>query len=112
MAQAMTNAMAMRRTKLNCLAMEGVRVNLACGPNPTKGWINLDVSRHPGVMCWDCTKGLPFRDGALEAIYSEHFFEHLDYEAEAKQFLRECLRCLKPRALLRILLNSRKPATN
>jgi predicted SAM-dependent methyltransferase len=94
----------MRRTEMNCKAMEGIRVNVGCGPSPTKGWINLDVDGHPGVMYWDCTKGLPFRDGVVEAIYSEHFFEHLDYEAEAKQFLRECLRCLKPRAVLRIVV--------
>jgi predicted SAM-dependent methyltransferase len=55
-------------------------------------------------MYWDCTKGLPFKDGTVEAIYSEHFFEHLDYESEAKQFLRECLRCLKPQGTLRIVV--------
>jgi len=55
-------------------------------------------------MYWDCTKRLPFRDGAVEAIYSEHFFEHLDHETEAKQFLCECLRCLKPQGTLRIVV--------
>jgi predicted SAM-dependent methyltransferase len=94
----------MRMIELNCKAMDAIRVNVGCGPNPTKGWINLDMSVQPGVMYWDCTKGLPFGDGVVEAIYSEHFFEHLDYEAEAKQFLRECLRCLKPRGVLRIVV--------
>ena len=72
---------------------------------PTKGWANLDMVVRPDVMYWDCTKGLPFRDCVVEAIYSEHFFEHLDYDAgEAEQFLRECLRCMKPRAVLRIVV--------
>jgi predicted SAM-dependent methyltransferase len=55
-------------------------------------------------MYWDCAKGLPFNDGTVEAIYSEHFFEHLNYESEAKHFLRECLRCLKPQGILRIVV--------
>jgi predicted SAM-dependent methyltransferase len=91
-------------TKLKCKSMNGVRVNVGCGSNPTTGWVNLDSSRHPGVMYWDCTKGLPFNDGTVDAIYSEHFFEHLDYGSEAKQFLRECLRCLKSQGILRIVV--------
>jgi predicted SAM-dependent methyltransferase len=55
-------------------------------------------------MYWDCTKKLPFNDGTVDAIYSEHFFEHLDYDTEAKHFLRECLRCLKSQGTLRIVV--------
>jgi predicted SAM-dependent methyltransferase len=55
-------------------------------------------------MYWDITKGLPFNNDTVEAIYSEHFFEHLDYKYEAKQFLTECLRCLKPQGTLRIVV--------
>jgi predicted SAM-dependent methyltransferase len=51
-----------------------------------------------------CANGLPFNDSTVEAIYSEHCFEHLDYESEAKHFLRECLRCLKPQGVLRIVV--------
>jgi predicted SAM-dependent methyltransferase len=91
-------------TKLKCKSMNRVRVNVGCGLNPTSGWINLDVLRCPGVMYWDCTKGLPFNDGTVDAIYSEHFFEHIDYDSEAKQFLRECLRCLKSQGTIRIVV--------
>jgi len=85
--------------------MQGVRVNIGCGNHPTPGWINLDkVSRHPEVLYWDCTNRLPFTDGTVVAIYSEHFFEHLDYETEAKPFLRECLRCLQPQGILRLVV--------
>ena len=94
-----------RVTELKCQSMRGVRVNVGCGPNPTAGWVNLDISRrHPAVMYWNCAKGLPFNDGTVEAIYSEHFFEHLNYQSEAKHFLRECLRCLKPQGVLRIVV--------
>jgi hypothetical protein len=57
------NKLQARSTKLKCRSMSGVRVNVGCGPNPTIGWVNLDVSRHPGVMYWDCTKGLLLNDG-------------------------------------------------
>jgi predicted SAM-dependent methyltransferase len=89
-------------TWLKCRSRSGVWLNVGCGATPITGWINLDILPHIGVMCWDCTKGLPFKDGAIEAIYSEHFFEHLDFESEAKMFLRECLRCLRPNGILRI----------
>jgi predicted SAM-dependent methyltransferase len=82
----------------------GCRVNVGCGKNPIAGWINLDVISHPDVHFWDCRGGLPFAEGAVAAIYSEHFFEHLDFESEAPLFLRECLRCLQPGGVLRIVV--------
>src|SRR5947199_7692600 len=86
------------------ISQRGGRVNIGCGDHPTQGWINLDVISHPGVYFWDCRSGLPFSDGTVAAIYSEHFFEHLDLESEARPFLRECLRCLRPGGVLRIVV--------
>ena len=80
------------------------RLNIGCGTNPTPGWINLDIISHSDVYFWDCRSGLPFADGSLTAIYSEHFFEHLDLHSEAFPFLRECLRCLQPGGVLRIVV--------
>jgi predicted SAM-dependent methyltransferase len=93
-----------RSLRRRLVSQKGNRVNIGCGTNPTEGWINLDVLSHPGVYFWDCRSGLPFSDGAVAAIYSEHFFEHLDLESEARPFLRECLRCLQPRGVLRIVV--------
>jgi predicted SAM-dependent methyltransferase len=93
-----------RITKSKCKSLTGVRVNVGCGASPVKGWINLDILLYPEVMCWDCAKGLPFKDGSVDAIYSEHFFEHLDYNSEAKLFLRDCLRCLRSKGTLRIVV--------
>lgn len=80
------------------------RVNIGCGSRPTPGWINLDVQPVQGCMVWDCRDGLPFSDNAVAAIYSEHAFEHLDLETEAKPLLRECRRCLQASGVLRIVV--------
>jgi len=91
-----------RTTARKCRAMEGVRLNVGCGERPTSGWINFDMISDPRVEYWDCRKGLPFRDGAVTAIYSEHFLEHLEYGSEVGKFLKECLRCLSQSGVLRI----------
>jgi len=80
------------------------RVNVGCGPQPLPGWINLEVSPAPNVYFWDCRRRLPFSDNAVSAIYSEHAFEHLDLETEAKPFLEECRRCLRPGGVIRLVV--------
>ena|SRR5256714_5678304 len=93
-----------RSVRRKMSSLKAVRVNIGCGKNPVTEWINLDVIPHPGVYFWDCRSGLPFSDGAVAAIYSEHFFEHLDLKSEARPLLRECLRCLQPGGVLRIVV--------
>jgi SAM-dependent methyltransferase len=92
------------RVRRRLISQKDRRVNIGCGTNPTPGWINLDLVSHPNVYFWDCRSGLPFSDAAVAAIYSEHFFEHLDAETEARPFLRECLRCLQPEGVLRLVV--------
>jgi len=84
--------------------LDGCRVNIGCGGQPTSGWVNLDVSSSPDVHFWDCRRSLPFSDGTVIAIYSEHVFEHFELETEAEPFLRECLRALRSGGVLRIVV--------
>lgn len=93
-----------KRTRHRLAELQGCRVNIGCGPRPTPGWVNLDVLPAEGVQFWDCRRGLPFSDNAVSAIYSEHSFEHLDLETEAKPFLQECLRCLGPGGVIRLIV--------
>ena len=86
------------------VSQKGGRVNIGCGKTPIQGWVNLDVVSQTGVFFWDCRSGLPFSDGAVAAIYAEHFFEHLDLESEARPFLGDCLRCLQPGGVLRLVV--------
>jgi hypothetical protein len=45
---------------------------------------------------------IPFTDGSAIIIYSEHFFDTLDYPEEVQHFLRECLRVLQPSGIFRV----------
>lgn len=51
----------------------------------------------------DATARLPIGDGAADALYSCHMFEHLDRE-EAALFLREVKRVLRPGGVLRLVV--------
>jgi predicted SAM-dependent methyltransferase len=84
--------------------MDGIRIQVGCGPRPFEGWVNLDLQEDPRIEYWDARQGLPFRDGAAEAIYAEHFLEHLEYSDEAPGFLGECHRCLKSGGVLRVIV--------
>jgi predicted SAM-dependent methyltransferase len=57
------------------------------------------------VNCvWDCRRSLPFDDNSVRYIFSEHFFEHLDYTEEIPVVLSECLRVLQPGGIIRIVV--------
>jgi len=80
-------------------------VNIGPGLSAKAGWVNVDIFRFPGVNCiYDCRKGLPFSDGAVRCIFTEHFFEHIDYLEEAPLFLSECHRVLQPGGVIRIIV--------
>ena len=71
-----------------------IKLNIGCGPNRKPGWVNIDLS--PDVDSpLDMREPMPFPDNSVAIVYSEHFFEHLDYPNPAKQFLKECHRILK-----------------
>jgi SAM-dependent methyltransferase len=80
------------------------RVNIGCGPLVRPGWINLDRQKHsPDVTPYDIRRGLPFGDGQVDACYTSHMVEHLS-APEAKQFLTECFRVLKPGGIIRVVV--------
>ncbi len=80
-------------------------VNIGSGSRGRSGWVNTDVLPMPGVDCvCDCRRGLPFDDGSVDVIFSEHFFEHIDYTEEAPYFLAECRRVLAPGGVVRIIV--------
>jgi len=89
-----------RRARPGGDAIEVSRLHVGCGTEILEGWYNLDLQDLPGVdMVVDVTQEFPFRD--VEYIFSEHFIEHLGFEA-AVRFLQDCLRALRPGGVLRL----------
>lgn len=78
----------------------GVRLHVGAGRERLEGWVNLDIQDLPGVdLVADVTEGLDFED--VEAIYAEHFLEHLRID-DAVDFLEECHRVLAEGRWLRL----------
>lgn len=71
------------------------RLNLGSGGARKEGFLNVD-SFPGGDVTLDLRERLPFDTGCCELIFSEHFFEHLDYPQAISSLLRECLRVLRP----------------
>lgn len=80
-----------------------VCINLGSGHWKLPGWVNVDLDRgsRPDV-CADLSGCLPFRDGCADYMHTEDFIDQLELE-QARCFLRECRRILKPRGVLRVL---------
>ncbi len=79
-----------------------VRLHIGSGNVRLKGWINMDIQPLPGVdVIADVTRGLDFADASVEAVFSEHFLEHLALD-DALRFLAEVHRVLAEGAWLRI----------
>ena len=73
---------------------ENLKLNLGCGSNIKKGWLNIDMFP-PAELVLDLREKLPFANNSCRMIYSEHFLEHLDYPGTAENFLLEAFRVLQ-----------------
>lgn len=82
---------------------EKIKLNLGSGHWKPDGWIHvdLDLESLPHV-CVNLGAGLPFRDGTADLMHTEDFIDQLELE-QARLFLLECHRVLKPGGVIRIL---------
>jgi len=80
-----------------------LKLNLGCGEKFKPDWINVDAYA-PNALPLDLREPFPFDDNSAEIIYSEHFFEHLEYPKEATRFLKECWRVLSPDGTLSLVV--------
>ena len=79
-------------------------LDLGCGRNVHEALVNMDFLWHPGIdLCWDVQKGLPFANGSLRGIFTEHCLEHFDL-AVVEGILAECRRVLEADGTLRIVV--------
>jgi predicted SAM-dependent methyltransferase len=94
----------MARMKLYSAHTQGkLYLNLGCGEITHSEWLNIDQHYAEGVLRHDLRKALPFDQGVVDAIYSSHVLEHLP-PTEAKRFLSECYRVMKPNGIVRIVV--------
>ena len=80
-------------------------LNLGCGNDYKKGWVNIDADLYKNIkkldLKCDLSRDIPFEDNSVDYIFNEHFLEHLSAK-EGLEFLKECRRVLKPGGVLRI----------
>lgn len=69
------------------------RLNLSCGNDIRKGYINIDLYNQKADLSCDVRK-LPYKDGTIDEIFASHIIEHFNYY-EAKEVLKEWKRVLK-----------------
>lgn len=88
------------------LLQKNLYTNIGCGSlGLPDGWINLDYGKYKNVTyLYDCRKEIPFSDYSVKGIFTEHFFEHLDYTTEVPSFLRNCYAALQENGTLRIIV--------
>ena len=77
------------------------RLHLGCGNHLLDGWANLDFGVADGVIRCDLTKPLPVAPGSIDAIFTEHFVEHIT-RPEAQRLFADCHRVLKRGGVIRI----------
>ena len=79
------------------------KLNIGCGKNQLKGWLNTDYSPTSSDIAFiNAEKKLPFNDNTFDYIYTEHLIEHLEY-SKAKFFLEELYRVCKNKGRVRIV---------
>lgn len=78
------------------------RLHVGCGTNRFPGWVNADIDPRADLIVF-LERKLPFADGSLDRIYSEHVIEHVPY-AVAVRFFREARRALRPGGVMRIAM--------
>jgi len=75
------------------------KLNLGCGNDIKKGWINLDIAALEGIdVVHDLSKlPLPFEDNSIDEVLCQDVLEHLEYI----DLLKDIHRILKKGGLLK-----------
>jgi hypothetical protein len=91
----------MNKQILNLLSQKDIKLNLGCGDNPCRGYVNIDKVKLVGVdLVWDLEKKQPFKNDSVSEIRAEHILEHI---TNYMGLLEEMYRISKPKAKIHIL---------
>jgi GT2 family glycosyltransferase len=83
--------------------VEGVRLNMGCGPFPMEGFINIDQFDHVNPDLVGDITALPYEPGTVSEIYAGHVLEHFIFE-EGMSALRYWYSLLKPGGLISVVV--------
>lgn len=72
-----------------------IRLNLGCGTDIRRGYVNIDVRALPGVAVVSSVEKLDYADGSVDEVYARDILEHFPI-GKTVPVLREWLRVLKP----------------
>jgi len=87
-----------------------VKLNLGSGPNVRPGWLNIDLFHPAADVQLDLREPWPLPDGSVSFIYSEHMFEHFEFQEEVPHLLSESLRVLHPAGVFDVGKLAKLPA--
>lgn len=77
-----------------------LRLHLGCGTVRLPGWVNIDMDGGPDLQL-DLRFGLPFPDGSVDLIHTEHMLEHMCL-SDGKLLMAEGYRVLRLGGTMRI----------
>jgi predicted SAM-dependent methyltransferase len=100
---AAASPMATRKARQMVANEAPIKLHLGSGENYIEGWTNIDRYR-PGRridLVWDLNRALPFQDGSVSAVFSEHVFEHFNL-LSAMSIFKDCRRVLAKGGVFRI----------
>lgn len=73
----------------------GKKLNLGCGNKREPGYVGVDIFAGPNVDEIFDLDDIPYADGTIAAIHSEHALEHVGWH-RAEEAIKEWFRVLKP----------------
>ncbi len=77
------------------------KLQIGCGNNFLKGWLNTDINGLEGTVYLDAGKKFPFENESFDFIFSEHLFEHLTIKQQINM-MTEAYRILKNGGVMRL----------
>lgn len=90
------------------------RINIGCGKDFIKGWLNIGLFLHVEIpygyiikqdgafiLNFDVTKRLPIARNTIKYLYASHFIEHLAFE-DGIIFLKRCYMMMKKNGIIRL----------
>lgn len=83
-----------------------MKLNLGCGKEILKDYINIDIEDFGQEITLDLRKGIPSKFNLVDEIKMKHFLEHLDRE-EVISMMDECYRVLKKGGIVNIEVPSK-----